>query len=202
MSEPRRFQVVFEPDEGGAWHAYIPAVAGCRTWGRSLGAARRYIRDALSTCVDVLGEDADRIARDAVLEEQIVLEGNAQKVLDDYLHVRRKADELQELAQACAVDAAKTLTTKVHLSLRDTGELLGLSHERVNQVVHSRASGRLSAKESYEVEHFKKLGRVSKTSGSTFTKQPIIVKGKKVQRDARTGTFTKKPQARGTKGAA
>lgn len=75
MSEHRRFEVVLEPDESGGWHAYIPKVRGCRTWGRSLGAARRYIREALATCVDVLGDDAERIARAAVLAETVKLRG-------------------------------------------------------------------------------------------------------------------------------
>src|SRR5215471_4178350 len=126
MSEPRRFEVMLEPDEGGAWHAYIPAVRGCRTWGRSLGAARRYIREALASCVDVLGEDAERIAREAVLKEKVLLEKHAQKDLDEYFAARDKAVELERIVQSRAADAAKTLTTKVHLSLRDAGELLGL----------------------------------------------------------------------------
>lgn len=42
-----RYKVVFERDESGAWIARIPAVRGCHTYGRTLGEARRRIREAL-----------------------------------------------------------------------------------------------------------------------------------------------------------
>jgi predicted RNase H-like HicB family nuclease len=142
MSEQRRFEVVLEPDESGGWHAYIPKVRGCRTWGRSLGAARRYIREALATCVDVLGDDAERIARAAVLAETVKLRGEAKKALDEYLKTRRRASELSDIAQRLASDAAEKLTRQGHLSLRDAGDLLGLSHERVNQVMGGKLAMR------------------------------------------------------------
>jgi predicted RNase H-like HicB family nuclease len=140
MSGQKRFEVVLEPDEGRGWHAYVPKVRGCRTWGRSLGAARRYIREALAACIDVLGEDAERIARDAVLEENVKLPGEAKKAVDEYLKTSRRVSELQDLAQMLAGEAAAKLTKHAHLSLRDAGDLLGLSHERVNQVMN-RAEG-------------------------------------------------------------
>jgi predicted RNase H-like HicB family nuclease len=132
MSEQRRFEVVYESDEGGAWNASIPSVRGCLTWGRSLGAARRYIREALSTC----------------LEEKIVLKGAARGALEEYFNARRKAAEFQDLAQARAVDAAKVLTKVGHLSLRDAGELLDLSHERVSQVLSKKLESTLRASTS------------------------------------------------------
>jgi hypothetical protein len=58
--------------------------------------------------------------------------------LEEYFDARRKAAEFQDLAQARAVDAAKVLTKVGHLSLRDAGELLDLSHERVSQVLSKK----------------------------------------------------------------
>jgi len=140
MRRRKRFEVVFEPDEGGAWNASIPAVRGCVTWGRSLVAARRYIREALATCVDELGGRAQQIAHDAQLDERFVLGEQSQNALDEYLAARTQAAEIQKLMQARATLAAKVLTK--HLSLRDAGELLGLSHERVSQVIARNASAR------------------------------------------------------------
>ena len=65
----KRFEVVFTPDESG-WHVEIPSVQGCHSWGRSLAAARRHIREALATCADVFGEDAADVAREAELVER------------------------------------------------------------------------------------------------------------------------------------
>ena len=160
MTVGRRFQVVFEPDDGG-WHAYVPSVRGCRTWGRSLVAARKYVREALATCVDVLGENAERIARAAVLEEKIRLDSDTKKAVVEYFAVRDRAVKLQDLAQVRVREAAKKLTK--HLSLRDAGELLGLSHERVSQVMtkepqlfkKSAPAGRLASKDMKQAKHAK-----------------------------------------------
>jgi predicted RNase H-like HicB family nuclease len=143
-----KYRVVFEPDEGGGWHAYIPKVRGCRTWGRSLQAARRYIREALATCVDVLGDDAERIAREAQLEEAVKLRGAAKKALTEYRDARKRAAQLADLAQLRAGRAAAQLTRRAHLSLRDAGELLGVSHERVHQMVAEEDSRRAAPKKT------------------------------------------------------
>ncbi len=64
----RTFRVVYERD-GDGWHVYIPEVKGCRTWGRSREAARRNIREALATCVDVF-PNAGEIAASAELVDE------------------------------------------------------------------------------------------------------------------------------------
>jgi regulator of protease activity HflC (stomatin/prohibitin superfamily) len=109
-------------------------VPGCRTWGRSLGAARRHIREALATCVDVFGKDADRIAATADLIEDVQLPAAAKRLLQRAVAARRDAEDQAVKAQAEAIKAAKALTAKLGLSLRDAGELLGLSHERIKQL--------------------------------------------------------------------
>ena len=128
-----KYAVVFEPDEGG-WHVWIPRVRGCRSWGRSLDAARRHIREALSTCVDVLGDAAASIARDAEFTERYKLPVDAKRALVLYQATKRRAEKEARVASESAQRAAMALTRK-RISLRDAGELLGLSHERVHQIV-------------------------------------------------------------------
>ncbi len=135
-SKARTFTVVFEPDDGG-WHAWIPSVQGCRTWGRSLTAARRGIREALATCVDVLGDDADRIAASAVFTEEFKLPAAARRELDRRAKALQRARDAEDVAREATRRAAKLLEKK-GLSLRDAGAILGLSHERVKQVMTSR----------------------------------------------------------------
>jgi predicted RNase H-like HicB family nuclease len=129
----RHFRVVFEPD-GDGWHAYIPAVRGCRTWGRSLTEARRHIREALATCEDVF-PDAARVARAAVFVEDVKLPARVRRELQRYARSRAQAEaqaaKLRGLTRAAAVELVKHLG----VSLRDAGELLGLSQERVRQVM-------------------------------------------------------------------
>ena len=47
---------------------------------------------------------------------------------------QRAADE-ESRARDTAQKVARLLTTKFHLSVRDAGELLKLSHQRVHQLV-------------------------------------------------------------------
>lgn len=128
----KRFEVVFSPDEGG-WHVEIPSVRGCHSWGRSLSAARRYIREALASCVDVLGEDADRIARDAELVERFDLPAGIKQAIARYRVSRARAERLEAALQSSQRAAAQTIVKR--FSVRDAGELLGVSGARVNQIV-------------------------------------------------------------------
>jgi len=128
----RSFCVVYEPD-GTGWHAHIPAVRGCRTWGRSLSEARRNIRQALATCVDVF-PDAERVARKAELVEDVRLPARARRELARYAQARVRADAEAAELRAATHAAAVELVQRVGVSLRDAGELLGLSQERIRQV--------------------------------------------------------------------
>jgi predicted RNase H-like HicB family nuclease len=160
MAAQMKYEVVFEPDEGGGWHVYIPAVRGCRTWGRSLEAARRYIREALATCVDVLGVDADEIARDAEFIERMKLSPATRKAIAEYQRTKTRADQLIERSQLFARQAATELTRHDHVSLRDAGALLGLSHERVNQMVAHKAKGAARDHVKPAARAYRKRGRV------------------------------------------
>jgi predicted RNase H-like HicB family nuclease len=124
-----KFNVVFEPDDGG-WHVSIPSVRGCRTWGRSLEAGRRYIREALAACVDVLGEDAASIAKEAELVERFKLPPRVKEKIGEYRKSKRTAERVEKLMESTARGAARELAA-LQFSLRDAGELLGLSHEQV-----------------------------------------------------------------------
>lgn len=40
------YRAIIEPDEGKTFHAYIPALPGCHTWGNSIVQARKHLREA------------------------------------------------------------------------------------------------------------------------------------------------------------
>ncbi len=119
-----RYKVVFERDESGAWIARIPAVRGCHTYGRTLGEARRRIREALGLFV--------RDARRAKLIDEVRLPAELQRPLAAARRAREKASSIQEESARYTVAAARELSR--WLSLRDTGGLLGLSRQRVQQL--------------------------------------------------------------------
>lgn len=94
MADTKKLKVVYEPDEGG-WHAFVPDVQGCRTWGRTLQAARRNVREALSTCSDVL-EQAEQVAEQAELEEEFRLPADVSALLQSQQQARRSAEQASE----------------------------------------------------------------------------------------------------------
>ena len=43
----QRFEVVFEPDEDGGFHVYVPALNGCHSWGVTREEAREKVKEAI-----------------------------------------------------------------------------------------------------------------------------------------------------------
>ena len=54
------FTVVIEPDEG-AFHAYVPALPGCHTFGDTIDEALVHIQEAIILYLEVLLEDGSPI---------------------------------------------------------------------------------------------------------------------------------------------
>ena len=61
------YRVIVEPDEGG-YHAYVPALPSCHTWGKSIAEAREMVRDAIDVYLRSLIADGERIPEDAGME--------------------------------------------------------------------------------------------------------------------------------------
>ncbi len=123
----KTYRVVFARDESGAWIARVPDVPGCHTHGRTLEQARRRIREALSLWVD----DAEH----ARLDEQIRLPANVRAAVRRSRTARQQAERQRARAQEETAETARTLVEQLNLGLRDAAELLGLSHQRVQQLV-------------------------------------------------------------------
>ena len=54
------FTVVIEPDETG-FHAYVPALPGCHTFGGTLDEARAHITEAMELHVESMIEDGEPV---------------------------------------------------------------------------------------------------------------------------------------------
>lgn len=123
----RHYRVVLERDESRSWIVSVPELPGCHTYGRTLGQARRRLREALSLWVD----DVER----AELEEEIRLPKRALAAVDRSREARRSAARERDRANELTVSAARTLVDELDLGLRDAADLLGLSHQRIQQLV-------------------------------------------------------------------
>lgn len=62
------YRIIIEPDEGDTFHAYVPALPGCHTWGENFDEARRNIRDAIDVYLRSLRADEEPIPEDLGVE--------------------------------------------------------------------------------------------------------------------------------------
>lgn len=126
----KAYRVVIERDEAGAWIAHVRGVRGCHTYGQTLDQVRLRIREALGLWV----EDAET----SELSEEIRLPGEARQAIRRSSAARMRAERGRDDAQKATIAAANVLVDRLGLGVRDAGELLGLSYQRVQQLVSGR----------------------------------------------------------------
>lgn len=125
----KTYRVVYELDESGHWIATVPSVKGCHSYGRSINEARSHVREALGLFV--------RGAKRARLVDDVRLPAAVRELLARARAARERAERQQAQAMRATRAAARKIAGQVGLSVRDTGELLGMSHQRVQQLLAS-----------------------------------------------------------------
>lgn len=128
----KRYRVVLERDESGAWIATVPKLPGCHSFGRSLVEAKRRIREAVELWVD----DADRTE----LTDDVRLPRDASVAVRRSRAARERLERSRDVAARETAVAARALVKDLHLGVRDAAELLGLSHQRVQQILDASQS--------------------------------------------------------------
>ncbi len=128
MVELISYTVIYERDEN-MWLASVPAVPGCHTQGRTLAQAEARIREALSLWVDN--------AATARLVNDVRLPSDSISVLATYWAARIDYELARRRVHRATWDAVRVLTLDAHLGVRDTGDLVGLSSQRVQQITAS-----------------------------------------------------------------
>lgn len=128
----KTYKVRYDRDrESGWWVAQVREVPSAITQGRTIAEARRRIREALA-----LALDDDAAVENARLVDEVRLPADARRALARARADRKKMEVEARRAQATTAAAVRTLIKSFGLSVRDTGELLGISHQRVQQLVH------------------------------------------------------------------
>lgn len=122
----RVYAVRVERDEDGWWVASVAGVRGCHTQGKTLPQVRQRIREALSLFVADAGT-ADLAFRYALPKDALAL-------LSEQKVARTRAEREREVAADKQRRAAARLK-KLGLTVRDAGDLMGLSHQRVQQLL-------------------------------------------------------------------
>ncbi|MDQ3305468.1 MAG: type II toxin-antitoxin system HicB family antitoxin [Actinomycetota bacterium] len=125
------YQASLELDpRSGQWMADIEGLP-VHTWGRSLGRVKEYAHEALAAHLDVPPTDVEGhiVFRTPKLPEPVL------DALDDAERARTEADSAAERAAKAKAAAAGALVHDAHLTMRDAAEILGISHQRVQQLL-------------------------------------------------------------------
>jgi predicted RNase H-like HicB family nuclease len=119
---------------GDWWAISVPELRGVHTQARRLEKAEALVRDAIALFLDVPSHSFD-VRIEPVLSRDLQAKvGRARKV-------RGEAEVLQREAAIASAEVAADLVQAAHLTVRDAGRVLGLSHQRITQLL-KEASGK------------------------------------------------------------
>jgi predicted RNase H-like HicB family nuclease len=121
---------VFERDDEGYWLVELEEEPRVHTYGRTLAKAREHIVDATALWFEVAPEELN-------LAEDLRLPAPVKASLELARKQREHAHAAQETAAGATREAARALVKDGHLSVRDAADVLGLSHQRVQQLLAS-----------------------------------------------------------------
>jgi predicted RNase H-like HicB family nuclease len=128
------YTVRYERDETGWWVAQVKEAPAAITQGRTIAEARRRIREALA-----LALDDDAAAKRAKLVDDVKLPADARRALEEARAARARLATESKKAQKSTAKAVRALLESMHLSVRDAGDLIGISPQRVHQLAHENA---------------------------------------------------------------
>jgi hypothetical protein len=116
--------------EGDQWLADVPELDGASTYASNLTALDRYVREVIVLAADLPDSAMPDIELDWAynISDQLIEEANMLRAERAALATREH--ELERATRELAIK----LTTVHGFSVRDTGPLLGISHQRVSQI--------------------------------------------------------------------
>ncbi len=119
---------------GDWWAITVPELRGVHTQARRLEKAEAMARDAIALFLNVPSDLFD-------VRIEPVLPRELQRKVGRARAARDEADVRQREAANASAEIAVDLVKNAHLTVRDAGRVLGLSHQRIAQLLKA-ASGR------------------------------------------------------------
>jgi predicted RNase H-like HicB family nuclease len=126
-----RYHATFELDPSGQWLVEVDEIPQVHSFGRTLGKAREHLLDALALW---LGEPSAAIS-DRVAFRPPTLPAPIRETVELAMAGRAVADAASRVAAELTAQASYDLVNGVRLSMRDAADVLGLSHQRIQQLV-------------------------------------------------------------------
>ncbi len=124
------YNVTFERDGNDRWFVRCPEVRGAHSHGRTLASARSNIREAIALVLDITDETEFDL-----VETVHLLDSGLQVALKTARDLRQRAVDLEAEASSATIEAlAASANSEDSLGMRDLADLLGLSHQRVQQL--------------------------------------------------------------------
>ncbi|HUZ10387.1 MAG TPA: type II toxin-antitoxin system HicB family antitoxin [Acidimicrobiales bacterium] len=117
--------------EEGDWLVEIAEIPQVHTFGRTLAKARANVRDALGLWLRA--EDPTSLD---IKEEFSGIPADLAGQVSEASQSRVRANELLSRSQQLTAAAARRLVDELGMSTRDAAELLGVSHQRIHQLLH------------------------------------------------------------------
>ena len=130
------YHASFELDQSGMWIVEIEELPEVHSYGRTLGKAKEHVCDALALWLGIPVTEA----RERIQFGSPDLPASAGESVDRAIAEREIADSASRVAAELMAAAAVSLLDDAHLSMRDAAEILGLSHQRIQQISSSRRS--------------------------------------------------------------
>ncbi len=140
------YHATFVFDPRGVWRAQIDELPEVWASARTLGKAREYLVDALAPRLTTPA----RLLWDRVIFQPPTLPPRVEESVAKALAHREMAESVRQAAGEATRKAATDLVTEAQLSMRDAADILGLSHQRVQQLVAAGAPGHPAASDPAE----------------------------------------------------
>lgn len=119
---------------GDWWALDAPDVPGVHSQCKRLDQAADMAREAIAMVLDI---DEDDVA----VEVQPELPTKMRKLVLTFEQAREAQEVAARRAQQAQTEALHDLITQCHLSYRDVGQIVGLSHQRISQVLREAGDG-------------------------------------------------------------
>ena len=124
------YRVTYAHDSNGLWFVRCPDVPGVHSHGRTLASARSNIREAIALVLDLPNGAFLALNEEFELDDLEVKEA-----LDNARQLRKQAVDLDERSRTATLTAVATVkNSDESLSMRDLADLVGLSHQRIQQI--------------------------------------------------------------------